>query len=231
MVPQLKPKSEQLAELRETLNITHDQFRSLIRKLQVSRQNIVAAPQLAHWFKEAVPDDWKAADALLRQFFALHRSASQLFVEPNEIVAGVTNALKPNRSGWSESDYARWKANEDLFKEIFELPVIAASAKALQLSYEHPRLFQNARILTDLRPVFTPDASGIEGAVVSHTLLIRYNDMDGDNELSVAIDERDLDSLIQQCERAQQKTKTIETQFKINRPISLLILGRDNENR
>ena len=77
-------------------------------------------------------------------------------------------------------------------------------------AYASDNLLQSTRILTDVRPLFSDDAQSIDGAVVAHTLRLRYDSAGIDHELSLALDSSDLHKLIEDCERALQKEKTAQ---------------------
>ena len=54
-----------------------------------------------------------------------------------------------------------------------------------------------------------------------------YDDAEGEHSLSVAVDERDVDLLIKQCERALKKSKTAQAQLKEKAGLDTLIPGAD----
>ena len=83
-----------------------------------------------------------------------------------------------------------------------------AAAKALDLSYDCDNLLQRSRVLTDIRPLFTDDAGRIEGAVVAHTLRLRYDQAGRNEEISFSLDAADLRQLVVHCDRALLKEKT-----------------------
>ena len=85
------------------------------------------------------------------------------------------------------------------------------SSTTLDLMYEYENLLQSARVVTDIRPVFSQDATWIEGSVVSHTLRLRYDSTEGDHSISIAVDESDIRELERQCRRALLKAQTART--------------------
>ena len=99
----------------------------------------------------------------------------------------------------------RWRIREPELRRLLEHPRIWAIAKTLDLSYDYANLLQDARILTDVRPVFDRDATAIEAAVVSFTLRLRYDGLDGNHSLSIALNQEDVRALGAECERATKK--------------------------
>ncbi len=102
-------------------------------------------------------------------------------------------------------------------------------AKALDLSYEYANLLRTGRIITDLRPVFTLDATGVVGAVISHKLFIRYDNVEGMKTFTMTLDEEDVKTLKKECERALLKTETISSQLGKGLPIRTIIPGRADD--
>lgn len=84
---------------------------------------------------------------------------------------------------------------------------IQVTAKALQVAGDHQRLFCTARILSDLRPIFS-DTLEVSGSVIIHQFKIAYHEHgleDGTGEIYMSVDRRDLLRLKATVERALQK--------------------------
>jgi hypothetical protein len=81
------------------------------------------------------------------------------------------------------------------------------------LQTQNPRNFQSARIVTDIRPVFSDKVSAPPlGAVIVETLQIQTWTRDGSSELIfVSMDETDLLQLRETVDRALVKTRTLST--------------------
>ena len=87
------------------------------------------------------------------------------------------------------------------------------SEKIKGLRSEIERGYCRGRILTDLRAAFSEDASVSPTAMtIIHTLRIRYHDdLSRHREFYIAMDSEDLADLKSAIERAQQKSKTLES--------------------
>jgi len=91
---------------------------------------------------------------------------------------------------------------------------LGITTKAIDVLTEHEHVFQYARIVTDVRPIFTNNAQEKPAAaVVVHMLNLFFNDMGQKRQLCVALDSNDLSLLKQIIERAELKEKTIKTTF------------------
>ncbi|MBI1946382.1 MAG: hypothetical protein HYS27_11830 [Deltaproteobacteria bacterium] len=134
--------------------------------------------------------------------------------------------LGRDRSGTSAADYAvsivealkraemqptggDWDAlTADLVKVLEAHDSLGLTAKGWELSEEHDRVFCNARIMTDLRPIFTLKTDKkIRGAVITHTMRITFHDEDSRSTSDVLVGMRasDLVKLRSAIERAIEK--------------------------
>jgi hypothetical protein len=94
---------------------------------------------------------------------------------------------------------------------ILGTDVLATTAVATDLQTQNPRNFQSARIVTDIRPVFSDVIEQRPtGAVIVETLQIQTWTRDGNAELIfVSMDEEDLTLLKDIVDRALVKTNTL----------------------
>ncbi len=84
------------------------------------------------------------------------------------------------------------------------------ASKATELQFEHERVFDRARILTDVRTVFGEAPNDIQGAVITHQLRISYVQGSDVKEIYFALDEEDLGDLKKSIERALGKMRSLE---------------------
>jgi hypothetical protein len=89
---------------------------------------------------------------------------------------------------------------------LLEIDTIRLRAKAVDLQVNHAFVFQNALVLTDIRPVFAMDAPReVKGALVFHTLKIEYFQNGETREFFVSLDDRDLNLIRKSLDRADAK--------------------------
>jgi len=99
-----------------------------------------------------------------------------------------------------------------LFERIMNIDSLNMVAKAGRLQRDGERLYCSAKILSDIRPVFGSDpAIRPVGAVLTHTLKVRYHEGEGRDhrEFHVVLDSSDLDDLGDIIQRAQAKDKSL----------------------
>jgi hypothetical protein len=99
---------------------------------------------------------------------------------------------------------------QDRMRALLSVEPLEVLAKAYALQREHEKIFCDARIFTDLRPVFgaRTDDPAI-GAFVAHTLKIVYHVAGGHRELYCALDAEDLAKLKAVVERAISKANSL----------------------
>lgn len=89
---------------------------------------------------------------------------------------------------------------------------VGTAAKAGPVLTEHERIFEDARILTDIRPIFHPDLSEKpHAAVIVHMLRITSRDILGNRRAQyVALDSNDIRVFKQLMDRAIKKEETLK---------------------
>jgi len=95
---------------------------------------------------------------------------------------------------------------------VVETPVLQTSAKAVSVLNQQERLFETARIMSDIRPIFGDDPSERPaGAVVVHTLSIEHHIDGRKGTFNVAMDRNDLVELEAAVDRAIKKGGTLSS--------------------
>ncbi len=107
------------------------------------------------------------------------------------------------------------KADEQLLKERLSKLFagrkgLSITLKAMGVMVDQDRIFYNARILTDVRPVFDEKGETVDAAVIVHNLRIHYG-QDGDHkDFYVSLDTGDIAELREVLDRADTKAKSLE---------------------
>src|SRR5207248_2371487 len=117
--------------------------------------------------------DSDIAESLIRQAVSISGLVRAARLERGEAADGIRKAVQ--RDGrWNAQELEQWQTAEDTFFDIAYSRPVRLVAKAIDLSYEYANLYRRARIVTDVRPLYTEDAGAIEGAVVSFSLGLRF---------------------------------------------------------
>jgi hypothetical protein len=116
-----------------------------------------------------------------------------------------------------------WNNSQVFIREILECEdSIGVTARALNVMTDHGRVFIDARILTDCRPVFRSDPrKPPAAAVIVHTLKIGYRADHEDKEFFVALDSSDIAQLEALIKRAKMKENALKLSL---RPSKMPIL-------
>ena len=135
---------------------------------------------------------------------------------PHEIVAGVVRAASDQGiDGLTEGSSEAQKLGERLLGLLDTLP-FAAGGKAHRLRLAQPNNYRAARIITDMRPLFSRHGEVKPiAAMVIHSLLVRtfvFSNMSEapmESQHHMALDLDDLHELKAQIERAIEKEKAL----------------------
>jgi len=194
LIGQISP--EQLASVRDSLSAATDRIE------RPERLVVIASEQI----------ELDVAEAIIRQLLHLQNAARRTGYAVEELTEMQAGQLGSSYSDDSE-ELRTILAGLAILNELSYVPAIARTAKAIELSYDSDNLLQHTRILTDIRPLFTDDARSVDGAIVAHTLRLRYDSAGVDRELSLALDNSDLRRLIEDCERALLKEQTAQNKL------------------
>lgn len=158
---------------------------------------------------EAIPPD--NIVGIIETLDALYGIRARLALPIPEFVEVVLRAMDESgveELGLSGEDREHLK---DRLVRLLDLDSLDATSKATDVLLEHEHTIHDARVMTDIRPVFglNTDAPPI-GAMVVHALKLSYHEADELKELFVALDTGDVDRLIETLERAKSKAKSLE---------------------
>ena len=107
---------------------------------------------------------------------------------------------------------------ESRLAKLLNIETLHTLSKAARLQRDGERLYCEAKILSDIRPVFGTDpAIRPVGAVLTHTLKVTYHEGSepGDHrEFHLILDSGDLEELGKVVQRAQAKDKTLRDLLK-----------------
>jgi hypothetical protein len=203
-----EPEIAGLATLRDMPEETLNDFLSQLEKAPTS------VPQLRD---ASAPDVERAFDALS----SLYQGRTYFEVEPGNFVSDLERTLK-DKAGWSSTD---WSLFRKRLERLFNIESLSVSAKAVLLQLENERRYHEARVLTDLRPVFGADPSQPpKAAIISHALRLAYHDNSNEiKEFYISLDSIDISEFIQVLVRAQEKEQTLSTFLDA---VRLRVIGR-----
>ena len=183
---------------------------------ELTTQKAILRPkQLIESIRKALGGEHDSGDleSIARLIISMRGLIRRMQLTAEEFADGLRLAMERD-SGWEPSKLEKWPDVEPIFLELVWSNAARMVSNAIDLSYEYANLFRSARIITDIRPLFTDDASSIEAAVVSFTLRLHYDSDDASHEISIAMDEVDVKHLLEQCNRAFAKAATAQSTMK-----------------
>jgi hypothetical protein len=162
---------------------------------------LLTAKRLTEHVGERVPALSRDASDILEALLSL----TTLLPEDGDGVAELAREVADSR------DLELEQSVRDVLAErlttLLRLDAFVLAARASEIVTEYPKVFHDARILNDLRPVFGPDASkGVKAALLVATLKLEYHLADGPVDSDFfALDYRDLLRLREVIDRAVAK--------------------------
>lgn len=226
MAPQVQLTRSQVADLAVIRDLPLELLHEITQKLKSTTPVPMRPEDVVSEISSILGEsDSILASRIVRPLLAFQAIIRQRRLAINEVIFAVRMALESASPSWNKSELELWDKVQPVFSELLTLPVIRLISITLDLMYEYENLLQSVRVVTDIRPVFTEDAIGIDGSVISHTLRIRYDSTEGNHSISIAMDETDVHELERQCKRAILKAKTAQAIMNDKAKVPTVISG------
>lgn len=230
MAPQIRLQKSQIADLQTIRDLGPERLERVLTCLDATNVTPLHGEALLRLIADALGDEQQATDLMgpLVQLGGLMRHAR---LEPSDVLEGLRVALRPATSGWLEEQFEQWVAIEPKLESLLSTRAVKTATKATDLAYDYANLFNAARIISDIRPVFSDDedVSEIIGAVVSYTLRLTFDSRNENHSLSIALDEDDVRELLDECERALKKAQRAKSCMTDRAGIPTIISGDEDE--
>jgi len=135
----------------------------------------------------------------------MSRVGSRLSVE--QFVERIIDGISPS----AELEDAQRQTLRRRAAEILSVKSLDLVARAHDVLLEHSQTFSTARIVSDLRAIFSDDVSADpQGMVIVHMLNIAYRSAGRRDAFVVALDEKDVDQFLEVLQRAKDKGATLK---------------------
>ena len=149
-------------------------------------------------------------DDLQDIFYALEnlRSLAVEFGSPENVLIRLVSDVKQDVA-------KRLEENKDrLLQAISEYQPddpVAITFKAQRLTYFHERIYRDAEIITDIRPIFDGAGKNVLEVIISHSLVASITVSGRTERISLAMDAGDVVKLRAACDRAIEKAKSLNS--------------------
>lgn len=225
----ITPRSDQLDQMAILRDIDVQKIKNVVLRLSSSNFYMMKPEELQDLLLEIFEGNKMQAISVSRLLISLYMLCSQRNLTADDLLQGLLLGIQSSESKWTDDELAKWENMQPVIKNLLSLEKIKTLVKALDLSYDYANLFQNAKILTDIRPVFSDDASDIYGATISFTLRLYYDSLDGSKNISIALDAKDVNNLKDTCLRAIRKAERAK-RFMVDSDIqNTFICGENND--
>lgn len=164
---------------------------SLLERLQNS------APELDH----------AAADMLVAALLSAHITMDRYRWSPEEATSRIVEGIQESLS----LQDAETRSLAARLSELLQRSNLLRIAKPMSMLMANERNYHEARIVTDLRPVFDDVRKEPLSYVVVHNLQLEYHDSEGVKTAYFALDSSDLENLNRVIERERDKLDSIRS--------------------
>lgn len=228
--PNLRVPMRHIDPLALLLRATEAEFGALERELaQVARPRsirslVTAAARRAGWPQ---PRQAETLAALLVSLASMADSFPNMSI--GDFAATIVRAAEATEDKQLQASREQWDIlGNRLARLLGPNCSLWLWAKSTAVLSEHERQFCDARILTDIRPIFDRQiASGPAALSVLHTLkLLFHRGSEALEELFIALDFDDLQTLKQVIQRAEEKQASLESLIRGTR-VPLLLPKND----
>ena len=197
---------------------------------ELSKASVLLKPtELEPFFARHVSSHAQAAaDVMIKVAFAARAHGKSIETVVSDVAETIRVRATPP---WSPEELARWNEISEQVCSLAGHERLRVLSKAVDLKYAHSNIYQRAQLITDVRPVFDGAHDRPVAAVISHTLQVVYQ-RDGQREtLTLALDDLDVDQLIEQANGAKRKAERLLTYFedKLGSEMRFEIVGKEGD--
>ena len=211
----LRLTGETLEDLVSLCRVGPNALNGFAESLNSSEPAIVQPEVLAQLLASVTGDPSIDAKAATRFILGMVGVMTSRHVSANDILAGIDQALgRLSQEQLKDEVQAQWETLKSPFLTLLGCRRLAIVAKLTELAFEYSNLFQRAKIVTDIRPLYDLDGNEITTAIISCLLHINHFSRDGESMFVVALDVEDVTHLLHECERALKKTATAKALMK-----------------
>lgn len=229
MVAQIHLEQQQIRDLATLRDLGTKAIASVVEHVEQLSPPPLKPAELFAAVKQHFGGNARDSETLVRQALSLNGLMRQTRMDVQTVLASIRSGID-RQAEWSPDEIKKWEEVEPEFAKLLSANAFRIVAAAIELSYDYANLYRKGKILTDIRPLFTTSGDNIEGAVISFTLRLRYDSVDGDHELSIAMDESDVRELSAACERALKKGRTARACMEQAASIPTIVTGERGDD-
>ncbi|MBI1916895.1 MAG: hypothetical protein HYS12_19480 [Planctomycetes bacterium] len=158
-------------------------------------------------------------DRILGTLQNIYRTQLRMHLDGGQLIKAFTERIEEfSKEQENQEILQTWNAASGVIleaaKSIGADHPLNVARKAERLFFSHQHLLSEARVITDLRPVFDQAGEKVLRLMVTHTLLIDFYDGVTGRRLEIGLDQADLGDLRRACERAEVKAVALKDALK-----------------
>jgi hypothetical protein len=207
---------EALPDLKAIAELDEHLFKTLISAIRETDPTLTQA-QMSNQIREKVKLSTADISGVLGTAFVLfnlkEKARGGNALRDQDLVDGIINS-ETVATSTEFSEVKKANLRDRLGQLVLLEKPLGITSKAFDVMTEHDRIYCGARILSDIRPVFSTNVDAAAGAVIVHTLQIGFHQMGKHQEFYVALDTNDIQTLKSVIERAEKKTVALEAILK-----------------
>ena len=192
--------------------LTDDSYAEILNAAMRAPASFANHRELAVWIaSEAKGLGSAEISKLISTLTALYRLRARYGIAVQKLASDVTAAARETVPNFKVPDGVDFEGRLAAMLGLESLNVLAVKAKELQTQSQ--RTFCDARVLTDVRPLFGENASELPTtAIIVHTLKLGFHDSGspGHKDIYIALDAGDIAELRKVLQRAEEKTQSLK---------------------
>lgn len=211
------PESQKRA-LAKLVSLRPEQRRALREAVSAARPRLLIQDFIAGIAPSAVLPE-KDLLAVIEMLSSLYIELDRHGITSHEIAKQVSDLAQAESSPDLQPADGNWKSFADDLAGLLSLGgTLGVTSKANEIKLAHERVFCDARILTDLRPVYQTNVEdGPAAGIIVHTLKVTYHERltghEGNpstEDFYVALDKEDISRLSELMTRALRKEESLK---------------------
>ncbi|SRR5258708_1710439 len=193
-----------ITALKTMPNASVDTFITAVKSAPLTADTDEIAKGIAEQVPSIPPKQLEAVlDALYQIYFIRELSGVPRSIFLKDFMDGL-------QASTAHADQKETQALRAKFEKLLNIDTFNLLSKAKRLQRDGERLYCDAKIISDIRPVFgAKPTARPRGAVVTHMLKLGYHEGSDHKEFHVILDYIDLEVLSDVIGRAQAKDKTL----------------------
>jgi NhaP-type Na+/H+ and K+/H+ antiporter len=199
------------------LELGEPQFNALVSALSKTKPTLLRgqfSKEISNKVKNLQADE---LHEILRVLYVLYSMKQRAEISAQELAEDVSKSCVESSSDKIQFPKEKAKALIARLKQLLSFEkTVAVTTKAFDVMTEHKYIFCSARIMSDIRPVFTNHPESASAAVIIHNLQIGFHEggTKEHKEFYVALDTDDIQALKEVINRAERKTIALQTIIK-----------------